>query len=248
MPGIELGVKGREYRNDLLFGGAEVHLDLVDDAIQGVDGLPRLLLSLGHGDGVVGNLVLEGAGDLAQGAEVMLGMILDATFGANGFSAGLAVAVDFISDVLLTAGNPLHGGISCKGLLKGDLLVRGCGFGFLVSPGAGRAQVFIVVDAVHGGILIFAKITLNHPVDVSLVGLGRFEQGGDKGIAGIGSNSTDRVSEGCPALMAAEVGRTGLGSGLLGLKTGKAEGVQASKGAWFIEGVVANGTLGKLFD
>ena len=105
-------------------------LDLGDGAIQGVDRLPRLLLFLGNGDCVAGNLVLEGAGDLAQGAEVMLGMFLDAALGANGFSAGLAVAVNFVTNVLLAAGNPLYGGISGKGVLKGDLLVRGCGFAF----------------------------------------------------------------------------------------------------------------------
>ena len=125
LPGIELGVKGREYRNDLLFGGAEVHLDLVDDAIQGVDGLPRLLLSLGHGDGVVGNLVLEGAGDLAQRAEGVARVLLAQTERANSIVASLAVSVDFVTNVLLAAGNPLRRGISRKGLLKGDLLVSG---------------------------------------------------------------------------------------------------------------------------
>ena len=62
---------------NVLLSGAAVLLDLVDGAIQGVDGLPRLLLSLGHGDGVAGNLVLEGAGDLAQGAEGVAGVLLD---------------------------------------------------------------------------------------------------------------------------------------------------------------------------
>ena len=48
--------------------------------------------------------------------------------------------------------------------------------------------------------------------------------------------------------MAAEVGRLGLGSELLGLETAKAEGVQAGKGAGVIEGLVAHGTFGQLVD
>ena len=48
--------------------------------------------------------------------------------------------------------------------------------------------------------------------------------------------------------MAAEVRRLGLGSGLLGLETTKAEGVQAGKGAGVIEGLVAHGTFGQLVD
>ena len=48
--------------------------------------------------------------------------------------------------------------------------------------------------------------------------------------------------------MAAEVGRFGLGSELLGLKTAKAEGVQAEKGAGVIEGLLAHRALGQLVD
>ena len=77
----------------------------------------------------------------------MLGMFLHSTHRTNSVVAGLAVGVDLHADVFLAAGNPLHNGISGKGVLKGDLLVRGCGFGFLVSPGASWAQVFIVVNA-----------------------------------------------------------------------------------------------------
>ena len=46
--------------------------------------------------------------------------------------------------------------------------------------------------------------------------------------------------------MAAKVGRLGLTSELLGLKTAKAKGVQAEKGAGVIEGLVAHRTLGQL--
>jgi len=48
--------------------------------------------------------------------------------------------------------------------------------------------------------------------------------------------------------MTAEVGRLGLGSELLGLKTAKAEGVQAEKGAGVIEGLLAHRALGQLVD
>jgi len=48
--------------------------------------------------------------------------------------------------------------------------------------------------------------------------------------------------------MAAEVGRLGLGSELLGLETAKAEGVQAEKGAGVIEGLLAHRALGQLVD
>ena len=48
--------------------------------------------------------------------------------------------------------------------------------------------------------------------------------------------------------MAAEVGRLGLGSELLGFETTKAEGVKAGKGAWVVKGFVAHRTLGQLID
>jgi len=48
--------------------------------------------------------------------------------------------------------------------------------------------------------------------------------------------------------VAAEVGRLGLGSELLGLETTKAEGVQARKRAGVIEGVVAHRALDQLID
>ena len=224
-------------------------LDLVDGAIQGVDGLPRLLLPLGHGDSVAGNLVLEGAGDLAQGAEVMLGMFLDATFGTNGFSAGLAVTVNFVTNVLLAAGNPLHGGISGQGVLKGDLLVSGCGFSSLVRNEARRSNVFVAVNAVHGGIFVLAEIALDHPVDVPLIGLGKLDQGVDEGVAGKECNSAQTgEDEGSTALVATEVRRLGHGSELLGLETAKAEGVQAGKGAGVIEGLVAHWALDQPVD
>ena len=48
--------------------------------------------------------------------------------------------------------------------------------------------------------------------------------------------------------MAAEVGRLGLGSELLGLETAKAEGVKAGKGARVVEGLPAHRALGKLLN
>ena len=97
----------------------------------------------------------------------------------------------------------------------------------------------------HGGVIILAKVALDHPVDVSLVGLGELDQGGDEGVAGEECNPAETgEGEGSTALMAAEVGRLGLGSELLGLETAKAEGVQAEKGAGVIEGLFAHRALG----
>ena len=90
----------------------------------------------------------------------------------NSVVAGLAVSVDLHANVLLAAGNPLHGDISGKGLLKGDLLVSGCGLAFLVPFGAAGAKILTALHTVHGRIFDVAEVTLDHPVDVSLVGLG----------------------------------------------------------------------------
>jgi len=125
MAGINSGLNRGKQGGDVLLSGAAVILDLADGAIQGVDGPPGILLSLGHGDSVAGYLVLERAGDLAQRAEGVAGVLLAQTLQANRIIAGLAVGVDFITDVLLATGNPLYGGISGKGLLKGDLMVHG---------------------------------------------------------------------------------------------------------------------------
>jgi len=48
--------------------------------------------------------------------------------------------------------------------------------------------------------------------------------------------------------VAAKVRRLGLGGGLLGLETAKAEGMQAGKGAGVVEGLVAHRALGQLLD
>jgi len=155
-----------------------VILNLVDDAIEGVDGLPRLLLPLGHGDGVAGNLVLEGAGDLAQGAEGVARVLLDCTPGANGFSACLAVGVDFDANVLLAAGNPLYGGISGTIVVKGDLLVRGSEFSSFVSTRASRPITLLALNTAHGGILLVTSITL----DLAARELSLLSAGSDKGV------------------------------------------------------------------
>jgi len=161
---------------NLLLGGYAMLLDLVDSVIQGGDGFPRLFFSLIDGDGVASDLVLEGACDLNQGAEVMLGMLLDSTLGTDGFGAGLAVGVDLESDMFLAAGDPLHGGISSQGLLKGDLLVRGSSLAFLVGNEADLSKVFSALNTVHGGILVLTEFALDHPIDISLVGLGGLDQ------------------------------------------------------------------------
>ena len=48
--------------------------------------------------------------------------------------------------------------------------------------------------------------------------------------------------------MAAEVGRFGQGASLLSFEAAEAEGVQAGKGVWVIEGLVARRALGQLVD
>ena len=121
---------------------------------------------------------------------------------------------------------------------------------FFVRNEAERSNVFVAVNAVHGGIFVLAEVALDHPVDVSPVGLGRLDQGVDEGIAGEECNpaETGGEGEGSTALVAAEVGRLGLGGELLGLKTAKAEGVQAEKGAGVIEGLFAHRALDQLVD
>ena len=170
-------------------------------------------------------------------------MLFNSTFGTNGFSAGLAVGVDFVADVLLAAGNPLHNDISGKGVLKRDLLVCSSWLHPTVCSSTKSAHVVVAVHTVHGGILVIAGIALDHPVDISLVGLGGLDQGVNEGVAGEECNPAETgEGEGSTALVAAEVGRLGLGSELLGLETAKAEGVQAEKGAGVIEDIVTSGT------
>jgi len=172
MASINCGVDRGKQGGDVLLSGAAVILDLVDGAIQGADGLSRLLLPLSHGDGIAGNLVLEGTGDLAQGAEGVAGVLFGDAKRTNSVFAGLAVSVDLHANVFLAAGDPLHGGISGKGVLKGDLRVSSRSFAFFVRNEAGRSNVFAAVNTVHGGNFFLAKITLDHSVDVSPLGLG----------------------------------------------------------------------------
>ena len=100
----------------------------------------------------------------------------------------------------------------------------------------------------RGSVLVLTSIALDHPVDVSHVGLGGLDQGVDEGVAGEECNSAETgEGEGSTALVATEVRRLGHGSELLGLETAKAEGVQAGKGA-VIEGLFAHRALGQLVD
>ena len=88
------------------------------------------------------------------------------------------------------------------------------------TPGA---EVLTALNTVHGAILL-TDIALDHLVDVSLVGLGRFHQRVDEGVAGVSSNSLNCLgAKGHSALMTAGVRRMGQGKGLLGLETSKAE-------------------------
>ena len=106
--GIHSSVESGREGGYILLSCNAVLLDLVHGGIQGCNGLPRLLLTLGVGNGVAGNLVLEGAGDLAQGTEGVARVFLAQTEQANGVVAGLAIGVDFGANVLLAAGNPRH--------------------------------------------------------------------------------------------------------------------------------------------
>jgi len=109
---------------------------------------------------------------LTQRAEGVARVPLRNAPGTESIMAGFTVGVDLHANVLLAAGNPLHGGISGKGIFKGDLLVGSGEFGFLVPFGAAGAKVLAALHTVHCGILVIADITLDHPVDVSRVGLG----------------------------------------------------------------------------
>jgi len=52
-------MNSRDEGGNVLLSGAAVLPDIIDGAIQGVDGLPRLLLPLDGDDGVASDLVLE---------------------------------------------------------------------------------------------------------------------------------------------------------------------------------------------
>jgi len=151
--------------------------------------------------------------------------------------------------VLLAAGNPLHGGISGKGLLKRNLLVRSRSFHFPVGDEARWSNVFVAVHAVHGGVLFPASIALHYPIDISLVRLRGLDQGVDEGIAGVRPNSADSgKSERSLALVTAEARRLGQRSELLDFETGNAKGMQAGKGAGVIEGPLTHRALGQLLN
>ena len=97
-----------------------------------------------------------------------------------------------------------------------------------MTSGTASAEVLTALNTVHGAILLLTDIALDHLVDVSLVGLGRFHQRVDEGVVGVSSNSLNCLrAKGHSALMTAEIRRVGHGRGLLGLETGKAEGMQA---------------------
>ena len=123
--GIDSSVESGDKGGEVLLSGAAVILDLVYGTIQGGDGLSRLLLSLGHDDSVAGNLVLEGAGNLAQGTEGVARVLLARALQANSVVASLAVGVDFHANVLLAAGYPLHLHFPFQRIVKRNQLVGG---------------------------------------------------------------------------------------------------------------------------
>ena len=179
----------------------------------------------------------------------MFGMLFNGTLGADGVGTSLAVGVNFGTDVLQAAGNPLHGGISGQGFLKGDLLVSRSHLPPFVNTRTRGADMLVAVNTVHCGILVIASLTFDHPVDVSPIGLRGLNQGVDEGVAGVGPNSAGSWrGKGSSTPVAAEVRQLGLGSELLGLKTTKTERVQAGKGAGVVEGLVAHRALRQLVD
>ena len=127
---------------NLLLGGSAPAVNLGDGAIHGGDGLLGGLLLLAHVDGVVDDLLLKGTGHLIQGDEVVLGVLLNAAFGAHRLIAGLAVGVDLDPNVLLAARDPLDGGGSSQGIIEGDLLVVGSGSSFSCEPSEQPGQKF----------------------------------------------------------------------------------------------------------
>jgi len=97
-----------------------------------------------------------------------------------------------------------------------------------VPSGTASAEVLITFNTKHGAVFILAEIALHRLVHISHFRIGRFHQRVDEGVAGICSYSLHFLrAKGHSALMTAEIRRVGQGKGLLGLETGKAEGMQA---------------------
>ena len=93
-----------------------------------------------------------------------------------------------------------------------------------MTSGTPGAEVLTALNTVHGAIFLLTDIAFDDLVDVSLVGLGRFHQRVNEGVAGVSPNSFNCLgAKGHSALMTAGVRRMGQGKGLLGLETGKAE-------------------------
>jgi len=161
---------------NFLFSRATILLNLDDRAIQGGDGLSRLLLSPSHGNGVAGNLVLKRAGDLDQGAEGVARVLFDATLGTNGFSAGLAVTVDFVTNMFLAARDSFDSGVACHSFVKGDLLVACREFSSPVRNKTSWSKIFLAIYAVHCGILFSTSVAWDHSVDIPHVVLDRLDQ------------------------------------------------------------------------
>jgi len=164
--GIHGSVESGNKDGDLPLSCGGVLLDLVEGAIQGGNGLPRLLLSLGVGDGVAGNLVLEWAGNLAQGTEGVARVLLAQAERANGVVAGLAIGVDFGANVGLAAGNPLHLYFPLKHIVNRDQLVRGGHFPLAVCMKTGGSHISATLGAVHRRILLLTASLTFHLVHV----------------------------------------------------------------------------------
>jgi len=216
--GIHSSVKSEREGGNLLLSGGAVLFDLAD--------------------GVAGNLVLEWTGDLAQGTEIMLGVLLDATFGADGFSAGLAVGVDFHANVLLTAGNPLHLHFPLQHIMNRDQLVSRSRVKLPMDSKTGESHILTTLGAVHRRILLTASLTF-HLVDI-------LHRGGEGSREGVNEHTSSEGLHSLVGRLAHLTPRLLTQIALVFLKAFLTERVQAGKGLGLLDSLVAEGTLDQL--
>ena len=165
-------------------------------------------------------------------------MLLAQTESANSVVAGLAIGVDLHSDVLLAAGYPFHLDFSLQRIMKRNQLVRGRRLHSSVGRHTDNPKILTTVSAVHGGILLVASLALD------LVRI----------LHRAGEGSRKRVDEhtGCQFLHPIVGGLAHLASELVWgiefilLEAFEAEGVQAAKGLWVLDSLMAEGTLDQL--
>jgi len=236
--GVDSSIEGGREDGNILLSGAAVILNFVDCAIQGDNCLPGLLLSLRNGDGVAGDLVLEGAGDLAQGAESVAGVFFNRTHRTDSVVAGRAVGVDFHSDVLLAAGNSLHLHLSLQRIVKWNQLVRGRHFEVAVDSKTGGSHILATINTVHSSILLTASLALDLVRILHRAGEGSRKQVDEYAGRQILNPIVRDLAHLAPELM------WRIEFSLL--EAFDAEGVQAGKGLWVLDSIITDGTLDQL--